>query len=233
MKIKLETLLLELGSPGKYQICIFLLLAFNYFPVVFNHIVMAFIGSPPQHECYDSGMEDSLTHLSNISLESNVSGQKQMFDRAVYGKCMSTYYLDDYSNTSEQINCDSSAHGRWRFSGSESTIVSEVMCFVWRKKCHPIYIFIILHVIHHFKISANLKSMVRLWKTLWYRCWKKITYEDFQKLADMEIDFKRHQKIIIIIIFHYFLDGCVQIYELVIPYKITSLVISIKSCVLG
>ena len=130
MKIKLETLLLELGSPGKYQICIFLLLAFNYFPVVFNHIVMAFIGSPPQHECYDSGMEDSLTHLSNISLESNVSGQKQMFDRAVYGKCMSTYYLDDYSNTSEQINCDSSAHGRWRFSGSESTIVSEVMCFV-------------------------------------------------------------------------------------------------------
>lgn len=62
---------------------------------------------------------------------------------------------------------------------------------------------------------------------------KKITYEDFQKLADMEIDFKRHQKIIIIIIFHYFLDGCVQIYELVIPYKITSLVISIKSCVLG
>lgn len=135
MKIKLETLLLELGSPGKYQICIFLLLAFNYFPVVFNHIVMAFIGSPPQHECYESGMEDSLTHLSNISLESNVSGQKLIFDRAVYGKCMSTYYVDDYLNTSEQINCDSSAHGRWRFSGSESTIVSE-----WNLVCSNAYL---------------------------------------------------------------------------------------------
>ena len=124
MKIKLETLLLELGSPGKYQICIFLLLAFNYFPVVFNHIVMAFIGSPPPHECYDSGIED----LSNISLVSNVSSQYQNFERAERGKCMSTYYVDKYSNTSVQINCDSSAHGKWRFFGSESTIVSEVMC---------------------------------------------------------------------------------------------------------
>jgi len=51
--------------------------------------------------------------------------------------------------------------------------------------------------------------MFRLWKTL-----ISLLEKNFQKLAVMAINFKR-----------------VQIYKLVIPYKITSLIINIKACV--
>lgn len=131
MKIKLETLLQELGSPGKYQVCIFLLLAFNYFPVVFNHIVMAFIGSPPSHQCYDTQYEAAV--LNNVSAHNT---SVQIYDRIEYGQCSSQYFPDKASNISVTINCDSSpSGGAWRFSIAESTIVSE-----WNLVCSQAYL---------------------------------------------------------------------------------------------
>jgi hypothetical protein len=34
----------HLGNPGRYQMCVYVLLGFNYFPIVMNHLVMAFYG---------------------------------------------------------------------------------------------------------------------------------------------------------------------------------------------
>ncbi|XP_063419083.1 solute carrier family 22 member 3-like [Mytilus trossulus] len=132
MKIKLESLLQELGSPGKYQVCIFLLLALNYFPVVFNHIVMAFIGRPPQYECYNSSYEDP-TYMVNLSSTTNYSIWQN--EKTEYGKCSTKYFTSDSTNESEVFTCDSSPNGKWRYVGKESSIASE-----WDLVCSNAYL---------------------------------------------------------------------------------------------
>jgi len=54
MKIKLDTILHEIGNPGRYQVFVFLLICLNYFPLVFNHVIMAFYGIRPNHQCVSS-----------------------------------------------------------------------------------------------------------------------------------------------------------------------------------
>ena len=39
-----ERIYAELGSPGRYQVCVYFLLGLNIFPVIMNHLVMAFYG---------------------------------------------------------------------------------------------------------------------------------------------------------------------------------------------
>lgn len=134
MKIKLENLLQELGRPGKFQLCIFILLAFNYFPVVFNHIVMAFIGSSPaRYECYNATLEESLN-------KSDVCGPVDRSpylnpDLVKYGKCDTKYILTTGSNDSMTVTCGVSREGKWRYCSPESTIASE-----WDLVCDNSYL---------------------------------------------------------------------------------------------
>lgn len=76
MKVKLEELLSQLGNPGRYQVFIFLLLCLNYFPLVFNHVIMAFFGSRPKHQCYsraymNGSLENSVTDFGEVQLVGN------------------------------------------------------------------------------------------------------------------------------------------------------------------
>ena len=54
MHLKLEELLSQLGNPGRFQIFIFILLCLNYFPLVFNHVIMAFFGARVGHLCHSA-----------------------------------------------------------------------------------------------------------------------------------------------------------------------------------
>lgn len=129
MKIKLETLLQELGSPGKFQVCIFILLAFNYFPVVFNHIVMAFIGSPPkQYECYNATLEDQFNNSDTCGAGPSNTVPYLNSELIEYGKCSTKYFFQTDSNASMTVTCGVSQEGKWRYCSPESTIASEVCC---------------------------------------------------------------------------------------------------------
>jgi len=112
----LDELLPRLGHPGKFQACVFLLLALNYFPVCFNHVIMAFYGSTPPHQCIAKDLEkwkDNLTTGDSV---------------ISYGKCTSVYTIENLENRT--INCqDDDAHGSWSYtttSDRESTIITEV-----------------------------------------------------------------------------------------------------------
>lgn len=51
MAAKIDDLLNQLGKPGRYQLLIYLLLCLNYFPISFNHLVMAFYGAKTNMRC--------------------------------------------------------------------------------------------------------------------------------------------------------------------------------------
>ena len=46
-----EGLVRALGDPGRYQMLVMVLLCFNYVPVSVNHLLMAFHGFTPEHNC--------------------------------------------------------------------------------------------------------------------------------------------------------------------------------------
>lgn len=98
MRIQLDALLSQLGNPGRYQLCIFFLLCLNYFPLVFNHVVMAFFGTRYKHQCYSSQYgvpeNDSLLHLSVTGPRSD-----QVMSVEV-GSCETIYSLQGSLNTS-------------------------------------------------------------------------------------------------------------------------------------
>ncbi|XP_076473032.1 organic cation transporter protein-like [Babylonia areolata] len=48
----MDDLIRHLGHPGRFQILVFVLVALNYFPVVFHHVCMAFYGYTPPFECH-------------------------------------------------------------------------------------------------------------------------------------------------------------------------------------
>ena len=125
----IDNLILELGSPGRYQICIFILLTFNYFPVTFNHILMAFYGSTPKYTCINS-------YYENMTLNGNGTsagiGTTSAFNNDVsvltsdLGKCSSSYTLTN--GRIETVNCMVEGDGEFRYEKRpvEETIVTEV-----------------------------------------------------------------------------------------------------------
>ncbi|XP_022336825.2 solute carrier family 22 member 6-A-like [Crassostrea virginica] len=128
MKFQLDTLLEALGKPGKYQVAIFFLLACNYFPIVFNIVIMAFFGYSPQHVCVSdtysrSGTNTSLIQSANATLKSSM------------GACSSTYYLADGINRTVICSDDSNSHWEFQTAGMEATIVSE-----WSLVCDSKYL---------------------------------------------------------------------------------------------
>lgn len=132
MKIPMESLMSKLGNPGRYQVVVFFLLAFNYMPVTFNHLVMAFFGStPPLYFCTSPDLQPvtpTKGHLANIQswvpMEAYSVGNLTITG-VVYDKCSSTYHLQDGGNVS--VDCTAHTVGVWNYikSSHESTIVTE------------------------------------------------------------------------------------------------------------
>ena len=56
-----EGLVRALGDPGRYQLLVMVLLCFNYVPVSVNHLLMAFHGFTPEHNCRVSICSDPNT----------------------------------------------------------------------------------------------------------------------------------------------------------------------------
>ena len=50
-KVIVSDAIAQLGKPGRYTVVVFILLCFNYFPVGFNHLLMAVYGATPPHRC--------------------------------------------------------------------------------------------------------------------------------------------------------------------------------------
>lgn len=125
MKFQLDTLLETLGKPGKYQLGIFFLLACNYFPLVFNIVIMGFFGYSPKHSCV-----------------SDIYGQSGRNGSAVNGSlaprldaCSSTYFLS--SGINKTVTCANDPNSHWEFytEEREATIVSE-----WSLVCESKYL---------------------------------------------------------------------------------------------
>lgn len=132
MKINLEDLLSKLGTPGRYQILIFLLLALNYFPLVFNHVIMAFYGAAPLHKCYP-------TDLVGTSVSNSIEDfGKQVFVNNGTGEfesCKTKYFTE--SNISKIVSCPDDGDSVVVFKKSQklSTIVTE-----WDLVCSKKYL---------------------------------------------------------------------------------------------
>ena len=52
--MNLEIINQYLGDPGRYHICIFLLVSFNYVAISINHLAMAVYGVPVKLMCFDN-----------------------------------------------------------------------------------------------------------------------------------------------------------------------------------
>ncbi|XP_064597394.1 organic cation transporter protein-like [Liolophura sinensis] len=72
MALNMDTLLMYLGRPGRYQIIVCLLLCFNYFQITFNHLCMAFFGAPPLSYRCDAGALSAATNLTDNSCPADV-----------------------------------------------------------------------------------------------------------------------------------------------------------------
>lgn len=125
MKFQLDTLLETLGKPGKYQLGIFFLLACNYFPLVFNIVIMGFFGYSPKHSCVSDiyGKSGRNGSIVNGSLAPS------------FGACSSTYYLSKGVN--KTVNCVDDPNSHWEFHTDEreATIVTE-----WSLVCESKYL---------------------------------------------------------------------------------------------
>lgn len=120
MKLQLDTLIETLGKPGKYQLGLFLLLACNYFPIVFNIVIMAFFGFTPEHSCVSN------THSSISGTNNSVMSSVNSSGKAEVGACDSTYYLTGGVNKTVTCSNDPDSHYEYKTEELKATIVSEV-----------------------------------------------------------------------------------------------------------
>ncbi|KAK3606532.1 hypothetical protein CHS0354_041491 [Potamilus streckersoni] len=129
MGLRLEELLSQLGNPGRYQKVIFLLLVLNYHPVVFNHVIMAFFGSTPKHQCYSESYESMLDsqQMTNWNLSDNSSmttDQSIIVDKRLK-ECRAEYLFKSGQNVS--VVCGGGGTGKPKYfkEPRETTIVTE------------------------------------------------------------------------------------------------------------
>ena len=113
MVVKVDEVLKQLGSPGRFQIVIFILLCCNYMPLVFNHVIMAFFASRVPYVCSAAGNQNYL----------NISGQETKIEKIENTKCKSNLYLENSVNVT--FRCTG---GDWSFKPMprETTITMEV-----------------------------------------------------------------------------------------------------------
>ncbi|XP_046545766.1 solute carrier family 22 member 6-A-like [Haliotis rubra] len=112
LSVKMDELIGELGKTGRFQILVFILLCFNYCPLVFNHVIMAFFGARITHTCHAVG---NISFFFHNSINKTVIGQE-------YGECDTRLFLEDGVNLT--LDCKP---GQWTYDtdGRETTIGTE------------------------------------------------------------------------------------------------------------
>ena len=151
---------------------VFLLLACNYFPVVFNHIVMAFYGRPYKHTChleeYETYNERGVTPAGVNSSAYDVLHNNISVESVEYGVCESTYHFSDGRNRS--VDCVSEEGTKWKFDTLEgqSSIVTEVYtvsCSIFRIlffKWFNFVFFVLMCEMYINSDTCNTKSCVKI-----------------------------------------------------------------------
>ena len=84
-----EGLVRALGDPGRYQVLVMVLLCFNYVPVSVNHLLMAFHGFAPDHNCRVSIGVTSRRGIACISNEQDAA----VYNLIAYGLYVQVYSL--------------------------------------------------------------------------------------------------------------------------------------------
>ncbi|XP_048252017.1 solute carrier family 22 member 6-B-like [Haliotis rufescens] len=122
LSLKMDELIGMLGSPGRYQVIIFILLCLNYCPLVFNHVIMAFFGAKTAHSC------DPL-HGSDVYVQ---GGQNVTVVGRTAGQCRTTLRLENNDNIT--LTCGA---GDWTYmvEERETNIVTE-----WDLVCDDSYL---------------------------------------------------------------------------------------------
>ncbi|XP_062583912.1 uncharacterized protein LOC134245647 [Saccostrea cucullata] len=128
MKFQLDTLIETLGKPGKYQLGIFFLLACNYFPVVFNIVIMAFFGFTQNIHVFSNKYS-----ISNVRMNDSSTVNSSL--RPVLGECVSTYYVAGGVNKTASCSDDPDSYWEFQTGETEATIVSE-----WSLVCESRYL---------------------------------------------------------------------------------------------
>ncbi|CAL1537057.1 unnamed protein product [Lymnaea stagnalis] len=119
----LESLLGSLGGRGKFQIMVHMLAAYTYIVLVFNHVIMAFHGTPIAHNCmYYQGTDATLDKIIPGTWPYKNSSQKVLVN-ATHAECNATLFYSD--GQSETVQCTS--RGQWRYKPvyDEKNIVSQ------------------------------------------------------------------------------------------------------------
>ena len=126
-KIKLDDFISQLGSPGRYQVLIFLLLCLNYFPLVFNHVIMAFWALRPNHQChskaYYNSSGNSMLNFEEAFLNNDFEKDNVTVE---FGKCSGTYRFPTGRNVSVTCPEDDGGILIYQKSSERSNIVTEV-----------------------------------------------------------------------------------------------------------
>ncbi|KAK3606531.1 hypothetical protein CHS0354_041490 [Potamilus streckersoni] len=129
MKLHVEKLFSQLGNPGRYQKVIFMLLALNYLPVVFNHVIMAFFGSTPKHQCYSESYESMLDSQQvtngNLSYNSSMTTDPSIIVDKRLKECRAEYLFKSGQNVS--VVCGVGETGKFKYykEPRETTIVTD------------------------------------------------------------------------------------------------------------
>ncbi|KAH9523285.1 hypothetical protein Btru_066295 [Bulinus truncatus] len=123
----LERLVKALGGRGKFQVTTHLLAAYTYVVLVFNHVIMAFHGTPVPHVC-DPGQKYNATTFDDVNLSASVTDitvsgpDHQLVINMSHSECFTTLqFVDGHSRT---VAC---GQGEWTYKPiyQESNIVSQ------------------------------------------------------------------------------------------------------------
>ena len=120
--MNLERLFAEIGAPGRFQTRVFILLCLNYFPVVFNHVIMAFYGTRPPYKCHSE-------YYSNLNTRKELLNQSNydMVLGSQHEACVATYVLHSGQNISVSCNSDDdNTNFVYTKDERETSIVTEV-----------------------------------------------------------------------------------------------------------
>ncbi|KAL8609047.1 hypothetical protein ACOMHN_059860 [Nucella lapillus] len=133
-----DDLIHQLGYPGRFQIMVFILVALNFFPVVFHHVCMAFYSYTPPFECRPRHAEasDVIPDVSASAMASyevngvNVTSRKR--SHVIYRSCDVLVTSKSGDNRSEVC-----AAGEFRYllPEGEKTVVME-----WDLVCDQAYL---------------------------------------------------------------------------------------------